>query len=434
MGKRKKKKQRMDLQQNANTQELNTENPDLQEADTRELTAETEDAEDTSVLDELEAYLDEIEAEGVKLVEAEDEAEERFRGSASVNGSETKKKIERTEVVSTIIGVLIGILIIAIIVVFYLLIKQAVTGKNGTLSGSSETEVVTEAVTEVVTAGDSVNKEEDEAAMTEVVSEEVKETAEEATVKEATTQKENETVESVFAGINQDYEGNVRVEKKLKAITEEVEWVKAHPELYPEDEYEKAKKNPELLHFLYKYGMKKYLDQKNIILGKDDLRDDSVCIYQWDDRWGYHPYGSSVVAITGCGPTCMAMVVGTLLNDMTVTPNQLADFAMANDLYSYGAGTKWEFMERVAEEYHISCVGIYYDKESLLENLEDGKVIVCVVGEGHFTTDGHFIVITGEKNGKLIVHDPNNYENTHTLWKYEDIKDELGGAWAFSAD
>ena len=30
---------------------------------------------------------------------------------------------------------------------------------------------------------------------------------------------------------------------------------------------------------------------------------------QWDKRWGYEPYGTSDIGISGCGPTCMAMVI-----------------------------------------------------------------------------------------------------------------------------
>ena len=28
---------------------------------------------------------------------------------------------------------------------------------------------------------------------------------------------------------------------------------------------------------------------------------------QWDPMWGYENYGSSYLAVTGCGPTCLAM-------------------------------------------------------------------------------------------------------------------------------
>ena len=427
MGKRKKKKQNVSVEANVETKIDST--PAEAELNTEK--------DDTSVLDELEAYLDEIEKEGVELVgEDPDEETERFPAKAR-----EEQKGKKQDVFSLVAGIVIGLLVVALFAVGYQIyrkssVKVSQDDTVATTAAEQESEEArseegTEEITDsVVEAGtEETAKESEEKTTEDTTAENALATEQEATEKTA----ENKiTIEEAFQTLNQNYEGNVRLEKKLKAVADEAEWVRSNPKLYPENEYEKASKNPELLHFLYKYGKGNFSKDKKETMTEEDKRDGAFCIYQWDERWGYHSYGSSILAITGCGPTCMAMVVGTLLDDKTVTPSQLADYAMANDLYSFGAGTKWEFMERVADEYHLSCVGIYYDKESLLEELHDGKIIVAVVGEGHFTTDGHFIVIVGEKNGKFIVHDPNNYENTHTLWKYEDIKDELGGAWAFS--
>ena len=35
-------------------------------------------------------------------------------------------------------------------------------------------------------------------------------------------------------------------------------------------------------------------------------------LLQWDERWGYRYYGDQMMAINGCGPTCLSMVVSYL--------------------------------------------------------------------------------------------------------------------------
>lgn len=32
-------------------------------------------------------------------------------------------------------------------------------------------------------------------------------------------------------------------------------------------------------------------------------------LLQWDERWGYSVYGDNMIAVNGCGPTAVAMVV-----------------------------------------------------------------------------------------------------------------------------
>ena len=51
---------------------------------------------------------------------------------------------------------------------------------------------------------------------------------------------------------------------------------------------------------------------------------------QWDERWGYSSYGTSTIASSGCGPTCMSMVIVGLTGDTTATPYRLARYSEEN--------------------------------------------------------------------------------------------------------
>lgn len=46
---------------------------------------------------------------------------------------------------------------------------------------------------------------------------------------------------------------------------------------------------------------------------QDDLKTGGIpLLLQWDERWGYKNYGDNIMAINGCGPTCLSMVVSYL--------------------------------------------------------------------------------------------------------------------------
>ena len=52
---------------------------------------------------------------------------------------------------------------------------------------------------------------------------------------------------------------------------------------------------------------------------------------------------------------------------------------------------------------------------------------------GDFTTTGHFIVITGLKDGKFIIKDPNSKERSNQLWDYQILEHQISNLWAFQA-
>lgn len=64
------------------------------------------------------------------------------------------------------------------------------------------------------------------------------------------------------------------------------------------------------------------------------------------------------------------------------------------------------------------------------EELEGGHVIICLVGPGAFTTDGHFIVIAGmDSDGKLIINDSNSRTRSEKTWDYYEIYDQIDTMW-----
>lgn len=155
---------------------------------------------------------------------------------------------------------------------------------------------------------------------------------------------------------------------------------------------------------------------------------------QSDSRWGNQIYGDDRMEITGCGPTCLAMVRCGLGHDTTWTPDQVAEVAERDGYYAKGKGSVWALMSEGAGEFGLTADHVVFDKTHILQTLRNGKPIICAMGPGDFTTEGHFIVLAGvdEASGEILVNDPNSRENSIRTWDVERIMAQTKNLWSFS--
>lgn len=197
---------------------------------------------------------------------------------------------------------------------------------------------------------------------------------------------------------------------------------------WPQELLELLEKNPDAEEFVLNYPLKK--DQTFEIDLTEHLNSETMPLFlQWDERWGYTIYGSNVMGLTGCGPTCLSMVCMYLLQDATYTPRYVADFAEENGYYVDGSGSAWTLISKGGETLGLDVTEIPLDENRMMKNLELGHPIICIMGPGDFTTTGHFIVLAGCRNGKFVVNDPNSVTNSERLWSYEEIKGQIKNLW-----
>ena len=115
-----------------------------------------------------------------------------------------------------------------------------------------------------------------------------------------------------------------------------------------------------------------------------------------------------MIAVNGCGPTAVAMVVSGLLCDPSVTPYKVAKFAEEQGYYAGESGTSWTLMSEGVQSFGIWGEELGLSRSEVFSALESGCPIICSMRPGDFTTTGHFIVLTKVENGKIKVNDPNS--------------------------
>ena len=126
---------------------------------------------------------------------------------------------------------------------------------------------------------------------------------------------------------------------------------------------------------------------------------------QGDSPWAEHVfksrYGSNKIRIAGCGPTSMAICISTITGKK-VTPIQTCDWGAKQGLYIPG-GWHHNCTYKIAKHWGLKCEGLDRNKSKLKKALKQGKMVVAIMGPGHFTLRGHFIVLYSiSKDGKKV--------------------------------
>jgi len=200
---------------------------------------------------------------------------------------------------------------------------------------------------------------------------------------------------------------------------------------YPEELFKLLELHPEAEEFVLNYPMeygKTYPADMTQYIGTGEV----PLLIQWDKRWGYKIYGSNAAGLTACGPTCLSMVALHLLGNPEMSPAYMMDFATQNGYYVYGSGSSWTLFSRGAQKLGLTATELPLVKAWIMDHLKAGEPIVCAMGPGVFTENGHYIVMVGCEDGLIRVNDPNSYVNSQKLWRYEDIEQQIENLWVIT--
>lgn len=233
--------------------------------------------------------------------------------------------------------------------------------------------------------------------------------------------------------VPEGYEEISEALEKLRKDYPKVEDILMNLYEYPEAVLNMAVKNQETLDFVIGYPKHKSDIKAAGEITKEELEQGIPCLLQWDERWGYLAYGNDIIAVDGCGPTCLSMVVSGLLQDASKTPDAMADFSVDNNYYTAASGSAWSLMSSGAGKQGIKAETVVISADAISSKLEQKHPIICSMKPGDFTTTGHFIVLTGlTEDGSVMVNDPNSIENSEKEWDMETLVGQMKAAWSYS--
>lgn len=162
---------------------------------------------------------------------------------------------------------------------------------------------------------------------------------------------------------------------------------------------------------------------------------------QGDLRWKSYLYGGSdPISRYGCGPVCVAMIINSFGN-MGVTPVETADWSAQNGCFARGGGSYHDLIPKSLSAFGLQVDSVTERTASNAANLlQNGHILVALMGKGTLTNNGHFIIIVQlTDSGNVYIADPASYENSTKEWDLQQLMDELkrsydsgGPLWAVS--
>lgn len=207
------------------------------------------------------------------------------------------------------------------------------------------------------------------------------------------------------------------------------------PILFPDDEEkqrgleEAAEKEPKFKEFLLGY-----LENDGQVTGgftAEEINSEHPHFLQYDIRWGYKEYGTTVLGFTGCAPTALSMVVLQLTGDTGATPDKIADYCTENGLYIPNQGTSWNLFTGASSAFGVKGKILPFNDKRMKEELEAGHPIIISLRPGDFTQNGHIAVIVGVEDGKYKINDPASTIRTSMLWDFETLIPQIKQLWVF---
>lgn len=112
------------------------------------------------------------------------------------------------------------------------------------------------------------------------------------------------------------------------------------------------------------------------------------------------PFSHGTVYTSGCGVSCVAMV-GSYFHEEEITPGMLGE------MFNTPGCSNSDRMEQASEYLELPLQEVTWLWSKAYKALQNGQVVISLQLPGLFTTEGHFIVLTGiNEDGLITVNDP----------------------------
>lgn len=166
---------------------------------------------------------------------------------------------------------------------------------------------------------------------------------------------------------------------------------------------------------------------------------------QTDSKWKNIKYATkyenATIGGSGCGPTAMAMVIATW-KDPTVTPVTTCKWSVNHGYKATGNGTYHSYFVPQAKAYGLECYRLnttsfqycstsqaepYHQKA--WEAVEDGNLVICLMGKGNWTTGGHYILWYDNSGSNVLINDPASTKSTREKNTFALLKSQVRFYW-----
>ena len=163
-----------------------------------------------------------------------------------------------------------------------------------------------------------------------------------------------------------------------------------------------------------------------------------VSYLQTDPRWGALDYSArgekTNIAVSGCGPTALAMVLATWA-DPKITPKTECAWALAHGYKAPHQGTYYGYFAAAAKRFGLTCkmlngVTLYGKPDSPYHTqakaaVDRGDLVIACMGRGLWTSSGHFVLVWKIQGNVIYINDPASTRDVRTQGDYALFKSQV---------
>ena len=163
-----------------------------------------------------------------------------------------------------------------------------------------------------------------------------------------------------------------------------------------------------------------------------------VSYLQTDPRWGSLDYSArgekTNIAVSGCGPTALAMVLATWV-DPKITPKSECAWALAHGYKAPHQGTYYGYFAPAAKRFGLTCkmlngASIYGKPNSPYHAqakaaVDQGDLVIACMGRGLWTSSGHFVLVWKITGNTICINDPASTRTARTQGDYSLFKQQV---------
>lgn len=169
---------------------------------------------------------------------------------------------------------------------------------------------------------------------------------------------------------------------------------------------------------------------------------------QTDSKWANHSYAvpgeRSTIGSAGCGPTCAAMVLDTMVEDKHYDPVYACDWAVKKGYKALNQGTYYSFFKAFFAAHTIECQQLnwanmykqpltYLNVHEKAKNfVQKGWYLIALMKAGNWTKSGHFILVW-DWDEKVRILDPNSKASNRLNADENTFMREVAYYWAIDA-
>lgn len=156
-------------------------------------------------------------------------------------------------------------------------------------------------------------------------------------------------------------------------------------------------------------------------------------LYNWDEHWGAVTYGDGPLAVTGSGPTTLAMAYMGLTGKTDFTPTEIAQQANKSNYADGDTGSKDELFSKLGVSMGLTANEYDATSDTLLVSLGDTTVIAAEIKEDTLTDSPHWVLVVNvNSDGSVTVFDPTSTMVSSRPWDAATIAESSTKFYALS--